>query len=113
MDIQYWLVTARPKIYSLLQDSFKAKELVRIVQRTIKNTVSQLIGPVCTRVLLFPFKMVIEALGKLQKRFFFSGPATKRGEGGKGLATNTVFEALKKLGKIFVTTKLERGGVRP
>ena len=48
--------------------------------------------------------------GKPQKRYFFSGPANKRG-GGKGLATKkkiTFFEALKKSQK-NVAIKLEVG----
>ena len=54
-------------------------------------------------------------LGKPQKnRSFFSGPATKRGEGwGKGFATAKKYcfwSSKKKSGKFFVATNLEGGG---
>ena len=51
--------------------------------------------------------------GNKQKMYFFSGPATKRGEGGKGLATKKKYLFLKLDKKIptnVVATKFEGAG---
>ena len=52
--------------------------------------------------------------GSRRKRYFLSGPTTKRGEGGvNGRTTKekNLFLSLKKVPKTKMTTKLERGGV--
>ena len=49
-----------------------------------------------------------------KKSYLFSGPATKRGEGGKGWATkkNNFFFNSKKIRQKNVATKLEGGWVK-
>ena len=62
--------------------------------------------------MVVPIHYAIKSTVKAAQKVFFSGPATKRGGGGRGspLRKKTVFKALKKIKEIFLWPLSSRGG---